>query len=248
MRRRGPPPPQAVAARQLGDDRTRDRPDTGRRCGRAQGSSRATDSPKRSEGTLARAIESYCLILGDHGEVAELTQIPARDLPKARVLIGGFPCQDFSSSGPKVGFAGERGQLYQVLLECMREHKPEMVIGENVPHLATLHGGQDLASIVSDLEGEVGYAFEEAGARTGGPQGRKGGVIRGDRGSLTGENGEAARRGEAQTAQGRAPAEGPRPTGGSAIRYWWRGGAGGKGESDVSQGSRGHPGAAPGRV
>jgi DNA (cytosine-5)-methyltransferase 1 len=105
-----------------------------------------------------RAIETYRLNLGDHGEVADLTQIPARNLPKARVLIGGFPCQDFSSSGPKVGFAGERGQLYQVLLEYMREHKPDMVIGENVPHLATLHGGQYLASIVRDFEGE-GYNF-----------------------------------------------------------------------------------------
>lgn len=97
----------------------------------------------------ARAIETYRLNLGDHCGVADLTQIPARNLPRARVLIGGFPCQDFSSSGPKVGLAGERGQLYQVLLGYMREHQPDMVIGENVPHLATLHGGQYLASIVN---------------------------------------------------------------------------------------------------
>ena len=105
-----------------------------------------------------RSIETYRLNIGEHGAVGDLTALRAEELPKARVLIGGFPCQDFSSSGPKVGFAGERGQLYQVLVEYMREHQPEMVVGENVPHLATLHGGLYLASILADFEKE-GYNF-----------------------------------------------------------------------------------------
>lgn len=105
-----------------------------------------------------RAIQTYRLNIGDHGTVGDLTSLLASDLPKARVLIGGFPCQDFSSSGPKVGFAGERGQLYQALVQYMRLHQPEMVVGENVPHLATLHGGQYLRAIIRDFEAE-GYNF-----------------------------------------------------------------------------------------
>ena len=103
-----------------------------------------------------RAIQTYNLNISQHGEVGDLTSIDPRELPKARILIGGFPCQDFSSSGPKVGFAGERGQLYLSMIGYMRTHKPDIVIGENVPHLATLHGGKYLDQILEDIKA-TGY-------------------------------------------------------------------------------------------
>ena len=105
-----------------------------------------------------KSIETYKLNISDHGNVGDLTQIEAAELPKARVLIGGFPCQDFSSSGTKLGFAGKRGQLYTALVDYMHEHKPDVVVGENVPHLASLHGGAYLKAILNDFEAE-GYNF-----------------------------------------------------------------------------------------
>lgn len=105
-----------------------------------------------------KSIETYKLNISDHGTVGDLTQINAADLPKARVLIGGFPCQDFSSSGPKLGFAGKRGQLYTALVDYMHEHKPDIVVGENVPYLASLHEGAYLMAILNDFEAE-GYNF-----------------------------------------------------------------------------------------
>ena len=105
-----------------------------------------------------KSIETYKLNISDHGTVGDLTQIDAADLPKARVLIGGFPCQDFSSSGPKLGFAGKRGQLYTALVDYMHEHKPDIVVGENVPYLASLHEGAYLRAILNDFEAE-GYNF-----------------------------------------------------------------------------------------
>lgn len=105
-----------------------------------------------------KSVETYRLNIGDHGMVGDLTELPATDMPAARLLIGGFPCQDFSSSGPKTGFAGERGQLYTCMVDYMRTHKPDMVVGENVPHLATLHGGQYLKAIIRDCEA-AGYNF-----------------------------------------------------------------------------------------
>jgi len=103
-----------------------------------------------------RAIQTYNLNISQHGEVGDLTVIDPYKLPGARVLIGGFPCQDFSSSGPKVGFAGERGQLYLSMIAYMRAHEPDIVVGENVPHLATLHGGKYLSQILKDIE-TAGY-------------------------------------------------------------------------------------------
>lgn len=105
-----------------------------------------------------RSIQTYRLNISNHGTVGDLTKIEASQLPSARVLIGGFPCQDFSSSGTKLGFAGHRGQLYEVLVNYMKYHRPAMVVGENVPHLASLHGGQYLKAIVEDFEA-VGYNF-----------------------------------------------------------------------------------------
>ena len=106
-----------------------------------------------------RAIEAYRLNLGDHGIVGDLTAVSATDLTRCRVLIGGFPCQDFSSSGPKVGLAGKRGQLYRVLVDYMVAHRPDVVVAENVPHLKRLSEGRYLEAIISDFE-SCGYDFD----------------------------------------------------------------------------------------
>lgn len=90
---------------------------------------------------------------------AELTESIAGSLPAADVLIGGFPCQDFSSCGPLQGLSSERGQLYRVLSEYMRIHKPKIVCGENVPNLARMQKGKVLNTIVKDFESQ-GYKVQ----------------------------------------------------------------------------------------
>ncbi|MEM1370358.1 MAG: DNA (cytosine-5-)-methyltransferase, partial [Cyanobacteria bacterium P01_H01_bin.15] len=104
------------------------------------------------------AVETYNLNLGQHAEIRDLTELNLEELPKADVLLGGFPCQDFSSSGSKTGFQGKRGKLYQVMSDYMNFHKPAVVIGENVPHLARLNRGSYLKTILCEFE-DVGYRF-----------------------------------------------------------------------------------------
>ena len=108
---------------------------------------------------LGDAVEAYRLNLGDHIRQEDLTEVAPEDLPGCDVLLGGFPCQDFSSSGPKVGLAGRRGQLYRVLADYMGVHRPKIVVGENVPHLARLRGGAHLKTILREFEAE-GYRFD----------------------------------------------------------------------------------------
>jgi len=108
---------------------------------------------------LQDAVDCYKLNVDDRIEQADLTKVDVSSLPSTDILIGGFPCQDFSSSGPKTGFEGKRGKLYQVLLNYMRMHKPKVVIGENVIHLARMKEGEVLKTIVSDFE-SVGYHFD----------------------------------------------------------------------------------------
>ncbi len=135
-----------------------------------------------------RCVETYKLNLGPHARVGDLTIIDPFDLPPSRVLIGGFPCQDFSSSGPKVGLAGRRGQLYTILAEYMNAHQPEIVVAENVPHLKRLHGGRYLDIIIRDFE-SCGYRFdvwEMYGPHYGLPQSRRRLFIVGTRNDING--------------------------------------------------------------
>ena len=108
---------------------------------------------------LQDAVDCYKLNIDDHIQCADLTKVDVGALPRTDILIGGFPCQDFSSSGPKTGFDGKRGKLYQVLLNYMKVHNPRVVIGENVIHLARMKDGEVLKTIVQDFE-SIGYHFD----------------------------------------------------------------------------------------
>jgi DNA (cytosine-5)-methyltransferase 1 len=83
----------------------------------------------------------------------------SKSLPPADILIGGFPCQEFSSCGPLGGLDSERGQLYKVLVSYMKQHKPKIVCAENVPNLARMQSGNVLKIIVKDFE-KAGYKVQ----------------------------------------------------------------------------------------
>lgn len=73
---------------------------------------------------LGDAVDCYALNLGQTIRNADLTKTSPETMPDADVLLGGFPCQDFSSSGPKTGFDGKRGVPrqcgWQVEAKCLR--------------------------------------------------------------------------------------------------------------------------------
>jgi DNA (cytosine-5)-methyltransferase 1 len=108
----------------------------------------------------AKCVVTYKKNIGDHIEEYDLSRIDPGKMPYADVVIGGFPCQDFSSCGPKKGLSSKRGKLYQALITYMRHHKPKVVIGENVPHLLRINGGSAIKKIIADLRA-VGYRIEQ---------------------------------------------------------------------------------------
>jgi DNA (cytosine-5)-methyltransferase 1 len=102
------------------------------------------------------SVETFRLNHSIPIEQVELdTESPAF-MPSADILIGGFPCQDFSSCGPKLGLSSNRGQLFRVMSEYLRVHQPIMMVAENVPHLARMQDGAVLRHISSDFEAQ-GY-------------------------------------------------------------------------------------------
>ncbi|MBD2202332.1 DNA (cytosine-5-)-methyltransferase [Calothrix sp. FACHB-1219] len=106
-----------------------------------------------------KATQTYALNLSNDVTTVDLTCIDISSLPPANILLGGFPCQDFSSCGLKQGFKGARGELYTVMKDYMNVHKPEIVVGENVPFLEKLENGYFLRYIIKEFE-SVGYIFK----------------------------------------------------------------------------------------
>jgi DNA (cytosine-5)-methyltransferase 1 len=101
-------------------------------------------------------VDTYRRNIGDEASCLDLGATRLPPIPKAQVLIGGFPCQDFSSCGPKRGLQSSRGRLYRAMIDYMTTNKPAIVIGENVPHIAKIHGGEVMQTILSDI-GHAGY-------------------------------------------------------------------------------------------
>jgi len=100
----------------------------------------------------------------DDAEVSgDITKILATDIPDFNVLIGGFPCQAFSFSGKRRGFADTRGTLFFDIARILKEKKPEGFILENVEGLIvhdrlslTDKVGRTLDVILATLE-DLGY-------------------------------------------------------------------------------------------
>ena len=106
-----------------------------------------------------RAIETYRLNIAADARVADLVDLDPAEIAKCDLLLGGFPCQDFSTSGPKVGLEGKRGRLYRVMASYMKEHQPRVVVAENVIGLARLHEGRILQTILAEFR-DAGYRFK----------------------------------------------------------------------------------------
>ncbi len=75
---------------------------------------------------------------------------------KIDIVLGGFPCQDFSHAGKRKGFDSTRGLLYQSMAETIRRTKPLMFVAENVRGLLTMNKGEAIRTIIKDF-GELGY-------------------------------------------------------------------------------------------
>lgn len=91
--------------------------------------------------------DTYVKNIGDRFEICDLSKADVAHMPRADVLIGGFPCQEFSICGPKGGTDSKRGALFRAMSRYAKQWKPLLVVGENVAHLPRLNGGADYAYI-----------------------------------------------------------------------------------------------------
>lgn len=114
-----------------------------------------------------------------HGDI---TKIHSGEIPDFDILLGGFPCQAFSSAGKRLGFEDTRGTLFFEAARIIKEKQPFGFLLENVEGLV-MHDrqskndkiGRTLETILSTLE-NLGYktSWEVLNAKDFGvPQDRK---------------------------------------------------------------------------
>lgn len=105
------------------------------------------------------AIEVYKKNFPNEKIHGDITKISPKDIPDFDILLGGFPCQPFSSAGSRKGFLDTRGTLFFTIEEILREKKPRAFLLENVEGLVNHDKidrskpiGRTLETILSHLE------------------------------------------------------------------------------------------------
>jgi DNA (cytosine-5)-methyltransferase 1 len=90
-------------------------------------------------------------------------KIVNKSIPDHDMLVGGFPCQDYSVAGVNTrGIEGKKGVLWWNIHKILKVKRPQYVFLENVDRLLkspTNSRGRDFAIILSTLN-ELGYSIE----------------------------------------------------------------------------------------
>ncbi|MDE6275976.1 MAG: DNA (cytosine-5-)-methyltransferase [Clostridia bacterium] len=109
----------------------------------------ATDINEKAINTLRANFRTKQVVCKD------ICETPSNEIPAHNVLVGGFPCQSFSTVNPTKDPFDDRANLYKQMVRIAKDKQPEICIAENVKGLMTLHNGQILQTIRN--------AFDDAG-------------------------------------------------------------------------------------
>lgn len=105
-----------------------------------------------------KAVETYNANFEHPAILSDIESCSMKDFPNhVDVVIGGFPCQSFSTVNPKKNPFDERGQLYMQMAKILKSKKPKVFIAENVKGMLVLKNGE----IYRNIE----KAFSKAGYR-----------------------------------------------------------------------------------
>lgn len=85
----------------------------------------------------------------------DISKIDMSKIPVSDVILGGFPCQGFSLSGPRK-IDDSRNVLYKHYVKLVRKNQPLAFVGENVKGLLTMGGGQIIDAIIEEFS-NCGY-------------------------------------------------------------------------------------------
>ncbi len=86
------------------------------------------------------------------GDIEKIDPYKDKSIPDCDIILGGFPCQDFSMIWKRPGLNGERGNLYKSFLRFVDAKKPKAFVAENVKGLLSANKNKAIETIIKDFE------------------------------------------------------------------------------------------------
>jgi DNA (cytosine-5)-methyltransferase 1 len=83
---------------------------------------------------------------------SDVSKVDIKSLSPIDIFAYGFPCNDFSVVGERLGFGGKFGGLYRYGIDVLNFHKPKVLVAENVGGINSANQGNAFEKILHDLE------------------------------------------------------------------------------------------------
>lgn len=94
-----------------------------------------------------------------HTPNGDIRQVDEHDIPDHDLLVAGFPCQQFSIAGQRLGFKDEtKGTLFFEIARILEAKKPRYILLENVKGLVNHDKGKTFEIIKGRLR-DLGYTI-----------------------------------------------------------------------------------------
>ncbi|WP_132246272.1 DNA cytosine methyltransferase [Marinisporobacter balticus] len=140
----------------------------------------ATDINEKALNTYKKNFDCHKVVCDD------IQNINASEIPDHDVLMGGFPCQSFSTVNPNKDPFDDRANLYKEMIRILKAKSPKAFIAENVRGFMTLHKGKIFSRVIKEFElaGYKTYSMLMNSADYGIPQKRQRVIIIGIRDDL----------------------------------------------------------------
>jgi DNA (cytosine-5)-methyltransferase 1 len=112
------------------------------------------------------AVATYRRNIGTEIVLGDIEEISLDSIPKADVVIGGFPCQGFSIANTGRSVSDDRNILYRYFVKVIEKTRPKFFVAENVKGILSLGNGIVFEKILKDFSNAgftCRYAVLDAG-------------------------------------------------------------------------------------
>ncbi|MDR1390235.1 MAG: DNA (cytosine-5-)-methyltransferase [Treponema sp.] len=110
----------------------------------------ATDIDEKAVSTYKKNFSGGVVVCAD------IKDVKTEAIPACDILVGGFPCQSFSTVNPTKDPFDDRAKLYIEMVRVAKEKMPKIIIAENVKGFKTLCGGSIFNTVISEFE-KIGF-------------------------------------------------------------------------------------------
>lgn len=105
------------------------------------------------------SVSTYNRNIAPVAVVNDVRQVSVDRQSRVDLFAFGFPCNDFSVVGAKLGLEGDYGPLYKTGIRVLEEHQPMAFVAENVGGLASANEGRAFTQILAEMQ-SAGCGYE----------------------------------------------------------------------------------------